>query len=100
MPSAPGPIRLLLALSFASLVAACATNESPRPVFPSAVELTVPPKPQLTVEAVAAGSAVALAEHNSAIEAWGDSLAAQVARLCRWAEGNGAKGLSCVKEEK
>ncbi|WP_337186564.1 hypothetical protein [Phenylobacterium sp.] len=29
-------------------------------------------------------SAAASAELNSAIEAWGDDLAAQVAGLCRW----------------
>jgi len=37
----------------------------------------------LSVDDVASGDAAALDRHNSAVEAWGDGLAAQVARICR-----------------
>lgn len=36
---------------------------------------------------------------NSAFEAWGERGWAAVARLCRWAEANGAVGLECPKAD-
>jgi hypothetical protein len=61
--------------------------------------LAVPPKPQLSVDAVASNSAQALADHDSQLEAWGDAMALQIGRLCRWAQTNGMKGLDCPKAE-
>lgn len=73
---------LLLALSL-SLASGCANRASgPRPFLPAA-DLTAPAKPLLSVEDVASGDAAVLDRHNSAIEAWGDGLAAQIGRLCR-----------------
>lgn len=93
MPSPAGPTRLLLALSCAWLASACASKGPPLTAYPPPADLAVPSKPQLAPEAL--GSAVALAEHNSRIEAWGDGLALQIGRLCRWAEDMGAKGVRC-----
>lgn len=89
MRSAPDLMKHLLALSCGLLASACAHSTSRSPVFPSPVDLTVPPKPQLSVDDVR--SASALAEHNSAIEAWGDGMAFQIGRLCRWANANGGQ---------
>jgi hypothetical protein len=74
------PGALLLALSL-SLASGCASRAS-RPSLPTA-DLVAPAKPQLSVAAVESGDAAALDLHNSAIEAWGDALAAQVGRVCR-----------------
>lgn len=83
---------LTLALLIAaplSLVSACASRERVTPIFPPAADLAVEPKPLLdpaAVESEAAGIA-----HDIALEAWGERGWATVARLCRWAEANGAR---------
>jgi len=41
------------------------------------------------VEAIASDNA--LAEHDAAVEAWGERGWAAVARICRWAEISGAQ---------
>lgn len=89
------PMSGLLVLSCSWAVAACAHKAPPNPVFPPPADLRAAPKPQLAAEAL--GSARALAEYNAAVEAWGDGLAAQVGRLCRWSEEMGAEGLSCPR---
>lgn len=61
--------------------------------FPLAADLAVPPKPRPTVEILS--SAEASARFNSDLEAWGDGLAAQVARLCGWAKDAGMAGIDC-----
>lgn len=90
----PGTMKPLLALSFALLASGCAHSTSPSIAFPSPADLSVPQKPQLSVDDVA--SAAALAEHNSAVEAWGDGMALQIGRLCRWANANGGD-FTCPK---
>lgn len=87
MRSMPGLMPCLLALSAAFSVSACSTPAPVRQTFPLAADLAVPPKPAPTVETLT--SAQASAQYNSDVEAWGDGLAAQVARLCRWAKGSG-----------
>ncbi|MBX3482559.1 hypothetical protein [Phenylobacterium sp.] len=56
----------------------------------------MPPKPKPSIETLT--SAAAAAEYSSSVEAWGEGLAAQVGRLCRWAVANGGK-FDCPKAE-
>lgn len=93
MRSTPVPMKPLAALSCALLVSACASKGPPLTAFPPRADLAAPAKPELSVEAVS--SAAALAEHNSAVERWGDDLKAQVDRLCRWAKANGMPDAPC-----
>ncbi len=88
------PGALLLALSL-SLASGCTSKgPGPQPSLPTA-DLVVPPKPVLTVEAVASGESADLDRHNSAIEAWGDSMAKQIGRLCRAAAHVGLPHPEC-----
>lgn len=85
---------LMLALALAasvSLVSGCASKGTP--AFPPSADLAVEPKPVLAPEAIF--SEAALDAHDIAIEARGDRLAAQVARLCRFFDTMGMKGLNC-----
>lgn len=95
MRSMPALMPCLLALSAAFSVSACSTPAPVRQTFPLAADLAVPPKPRPTVETLT--SAQASAQYNSDVEAWGDAMAAQIGRLCRWAKGSGAPVLSCPK---
>ena len=72
---------------------ACATPESASIALPPAADLRVPAKPVPTEEILT--SAKASAAHSSAVEAWGDRMALQIGRLCRWTAAIGAKGLDC-----
>lgn len=88
---------LMLPLALAaslSLVSACASSGL---IFPPSADLVVEPKPKLRPEDVK--SEAALDRHDIAIEARGDRLAAQVARLCRFFDGMGMKGLDCPAPE-
>ena len=76
-------------------MSACAHPARLRPISPPAADLAVPAKPVPTVEILT--SAQASAEYNSALEAWGDGMAAQLGRLCRWAATNGVRGLDCPR---
>lgn len=97
--------RALLIAASLSLVSACASREHVRPIFPPSADLQVEAKPLLDPKALAkcheAGgdpaecSDAALTDHDIAIEGWGGRGWDAVARLCRWAERNGAKGLDC-----
>ena len=80
-----------------SLVSGCATREHVRPIFPPSADLVVEAKPRLDPAAI--DSEAALDAHDVALEAWGERGWATVARLCRWAGRNGAKGLSCPPPE-
>ncbi|WP_288759418.1 hypothetical protein, partial [uncultured Brevundimonas sp.] len=64
-----------------------------RATFPPAADLQVEPKPVLTPEAVT--SEAALDAHDIALEAWGERGWATVARLCRYFDATGMKGLRC-----
>jgi hypothetical protein len=84
----------LLALAASlSLVSGCASKGPQSPFFPDPVDLVVEPKPVLPAEAVES-EALGIA-HDIAVEARGDRLAAQVARLCRFFGDMGMKGLEC-----
>ena len=85
---------LMLALALAasaSLASGCASKGTP--AFPPSADLAVEPKPVLAPEAIF--SEAALDAHDIAIEARGDRLAAQVARLCRFFDTMGMRGLDC-----
>ena len=85
---------LMLALALAasvSLASGCASKGTP--AFPPSADLAVEPKPVLTPESIF--SEAALDAHDIAIEARGDRLAAQVARLCRFFDTMGMRGLDC-----
>jgi hypothetical protein len=64
--------------------------------FPPSVDLIVQPKPVLDPDALTSDKA--LNEYDAQIEGWGSAGWLQVARICRWAQANGAKGLSCPRE--
>ena len=82
-----------LALPLA-LLAACATpNSVPIAPSPPAADLTVEAKPLMPVEAITDDTAAA--RYNSQIEAWGERGWSAVARLCRWAAGNGLAHPAC-----
>lgn len=93
MPSLHCLTRGLLIAASLSLVSACATREHVRPIFPPSADLQVEAKPRL--DPAALDSEAALDAHDIALEAWGERGWAAVARVCRWAERNGAKGLDC-----
>ncbi len=84
---------LALAVS-ASLVSGCVSRGL---AFPPIADLIVEPKPVLAPDAIY--SEVALDAYDIAIEARGDRLAAQVARLCRFFDTMGMNGLECPPPE-
>ena len=75
-------------LAIALTATGCAVQGSPRPIFPSAADLAVEPKPAITPAVLADDRAAA--EYDSAVEAWGERGWAAVARICRWAARLGA----------
>lgn len=82
---------LLIALSAAG-VSSCASKAVTHQEFPNASEVLPPPKPRLSIDALtseAAGEA-----HDDAVEAWGDTMALQIARNCRFLAKLGMK-VSC-----
>jgi len=72
---------------------ACAHKAPTFQTYPPAADLQVSPKPRLSAEALS--SSEALNRHNIAIEMWGEGLARQVGRLCRWAEAGGMPDINC-----
>lgn len=78
----------LLSAALLGLVPSCASKGPTPQVFPPAEDLRVKPKPQLAPEAL--GSEAALDAHDTAVEVWGEEGWLTVARICRWAVGNGA----------
>jgi hypothetical protein len=71
------------------LACSCASREPRLNAYPPSADLRVEPKPELAVEALASDNA--LAEHDAAVEAWGERGWAAVNRICRWAETSGAQ---------
>ena len=59
------------------------------PIFPPSADLAVESKPVPPPEIVT--SAQAAAEYDIALEAWGERGWRTVARICRWAQENGAE---------
>ena len=80
---------LALAVSL-SLASGCASKGL---AFPPSADLKVEPKPQLAPEAVT--SEAALDAHDIALDTWGERGWATVARLCRFFDEMGMKGLDC-----
>lgn len=89
MPFNQRLIRSLAVAACAALACSCASREPRLNAYPPSADLRVEPKPKLAAEAIASDNA--LAEHDAAVEAWGDRGWATVARLCRWAEAAGAQ---------
>lgn len=89
MRSNPSLTRSLVLAACAALASSCASREPRLNAYPPSADLRVEPKPELPVEALASDNA--LAEHDAAVEAWGERGWAAVARLCRWAEASGAQ---------
>lgn len=86
MQSSPRLIRSLALVACAALASSCASKVT---AYPPSADLAVEAKPVLTVEALASDNA--LAEHDAAVEAWGERGWATVARVCRWSVEAGAK---------
>ena len=80
-------MRSLALVACAALVSSCASRALN--AYPPSADLKVEAKPQLAAEALASDNA--LAEHDAAVEAWGERGWAAVARICRWSEAGGAK---------
>lgn len=80
------PRRLIAPLMTAIFAVAVASCAKPGPlVFPPAEDLRVPEKPKPGLEVLF--SREAGERHDNAVEAWGEALAAQVGRQCRfWRE--------------
>lgn len=87
---------LSVLLVCASLVSGCATTVSTSPGFPSAEDLRIAPKPRLDPALI--GSEAANQRHNARLEAWGEGLALQLARICRGAQRLGRAELDCPAE--
>ena len=85
-------LRLIRSLALAVLLVlacSCASREPRLSAYPPSADLKVEPKPVLSVDALTSDNA--LAEHDDAIEAWGERGWAAVSRICRWAEASGAR---------
>ena len=80
-------MRSLALVACAALASSCASRALN--AYPPSADLKVEAKPQLEAEALASDNA--LAEHDAAVEAWGERGWAAVARICRWSEAGGAK---------
>lgn len=94
MRSQPCLMLALLTAVALSLASGCGTIPTPtRAPLPPVADLEVEPKPRLAPDDV--DSEAALDRHDIALEKWGERGWAAVARLCRWALANGAKGLEC-----
>ena len=89
MRSSPRLMRSLALAVCAVLASSCASREPRLSAYPPSADLTVEAKPVLTVEALASDNA--LAEHDAAVEAWGERGWAAVGRICRWSVEVGAK---------
>lgn len=78
---------------FGLLASGCAGREPPPLTFPSAADLAVEEKPRLDPAAIE--SEAALDRYEIELELWGDRGWATVARLCRFFDEMGMKGLDC-----
>lgn len=84
MPQRTCLIRCLLLAASLALVPSCAPKARIQPLYPSAADLRVEPKPLL--DPAALGSDEALDAHDNAVEAWGERGWRTVARICRQVE--------------
>lgn len=75
------------------LASGCASRPVPVQSYPPSVDLQVQSKPVLDPDALTSDKA--LNEYDAAVESWGEAGWLQVARVCRWAQASGMKGLSC-----
>ena len=87
-------IACLMLLGLPLAVSACAAPTAViRPLFPPSADLQVEPKPVPPADIVT--SAQAAAQYDIALEAHGDRVWLQVARLCRWFREQGMPGIVC-----
>jgi hypothetical protein len=77
----------------ALLVSGCLGKERPPLTYPSAADLSVETKPRLDPAAVE--SEAALDRFEIDMELWGERGWASVARLCRFFDTMGMRGLDC-----
>ena len=88
------PRRILTAcLMIASLGAAVASCATQGGIYPPAADLAVQPRPVPPDEVLT--SRIAGEQYDNAVEAWGEAGWARVARLCRFFDEVGMKGLRC-----
>lgn len=97
MPTTRSKMALRALLVSLLLASACANKAPTSPAFPRAADLKVEPKPVLAVDALASDQA--LNDHEADVESWGERGWRQVARICRWAQDLGMKGVSCPEPE-
>lgn len=90
------PIALPMLCASALAVSACAEQVRIQPAFPPVADLQVEPKPVPPPEIVT--SAQAAADHDIAIEGWGERGWRAVARICRWAKEQGLT-VDCPESE-
>ena len=97
MRSLQRPTVRLMLCGFVLAASACGQQAVIRPAFPPAADLQVEPKPVPPADIVT--SAQAAAEYDVAVESWGTRGWQAVARICRWAQAQGATGLNCPAAE-
>lgn len=82
------PCLLLASLASLLIVSGCASRALTSQKHPDASDLLRPDKPLLTDEQLASDQG--LNDHDDAIEAFGDAVAAKLDRVCRWHQRMGA----------
>lgn len=80
---------ILCALSLA--VSGCATKERLQPIFPPSADLQAATEAKPIAPPEIVTSAQAAAEHDIAVESWGERVQRAGGRICRWAVDNGAE---------
>jgi hypothetical protein len=90
MPRKPSLMASLMIASFGVAVASCETRGV---AFPPATDLRVQAKPVPPDDVLT--SRIAGEQHDNAVEAWGETGWAQIARLCRFFDAMGMEGLDC-----
>lgn len=86
--------KTMLIVAAGVAVSSCASRERATPTFPSSADLSVEAEPSYPLQAFDSDEEVAEAAEdrwNDEILLWGRRGWDQVARICRWAEGHGAK---------
>ncbi len=85
--------RCLMLLLSPLAVSGCATPAPTFQTYPPVVDLAVEAKPVPTIDILT--SAVAAANHNIAVETWGERGWRTVGRVCLWAKERGMPTAPC-----
>lgn len=94
MPSATFRTKAFLLASALLLASGCGGREVARPqLTPPADLLSRPDRPR--IPEAAATSEAAFAAYQEDVSDWGDGLAGQIDRACRWFQQAGVVGLEC-----